>query len=859
MLGVVDEKRQELEEDIQSLKLKVSMLEAEKYKKMNTLNKKALEGDQLTTEEKDMLKKEVDLVETLRNELQKEPIKESRSRRLEQKRVDRHSLSLTFRRKKGVISFTSMTTKTAGESVSIGEANSGKSGAQEIKEILQKAKEENLSKEDLIDKVSACINRIYQEFRPFQLTALKSVDEDVIVQQKSNTRFSVYNQVLPHFDEVTVDEEVNRLGEKMVLGYDDLVMRVCDSVAVVASVLVDTVSFASLAVARPEIEQYITQFQTAIEALKVKIIGLMTIVKELIETYVKCCECVDDDFKKYLENYNFGVSVLQKIDLEPVVNSFIVEAAKGEGQQLRVGFIEKDFYESGESLSSVVSRLIMVIGNVVRNRISKMEDVTKKKKKDKADEDNPFVLPSKDIVKLEFNEVTSVCYSFLESLKVYVGKVYTAREVRNISENSTTRLKEEPCDFWQEIRSKEAPKTNGDPPETKLAAGSLNRIIETLTSPLFNDTLYRRAFMFSFPVFTTAKKVIDTLFTRFMVPLGDKPSDEEKKTAMVIKSRVIVALKYFCDDALDECNQSLLEYMKDFLNRPEHGESYQKSLKSLTQTIDKRLYERNQMISNYFIPPVDLFFTQDMCSPTLFFTRMDDYEIAKQLTMVDSAIYRAVRSTELIGLSFDKMKHRAPNVCKMLSRLDAISHWIGTTILMFYDVDMRAKILNKFVSIADKLYQLQNFQSLAAFYFGFEYPPVSRLGATTALLTPQSTKIIKTISALFCPDNQNYKLYRNLLIEAKGATVPFVAVITKDLTFNLEGNEKFVDSPQGKLIKMEVQERSMKYIDEFLSFQQFNYNFPVVQPIYNYLKNVICQPEDLLYKTSVTVEPRKSK
>ncbi|EDR27667.1 ras guanine nucleotide exchange factor, slime mold, putative [Entamoeba dispar SAW760] len=849
MLGLQEEKLQQMQEEIQSLKLKVSLLQSEKYKKMRSINMKALAGDEFTDEEKKMLQAEISAIETLRNELQKEPIRESRSRRIEQKRLDRHSLSLTFRKKKNnVISFTA-SSKLSGDSVSI----NGGNGTEAITETLKKAKEKGLNKEEIIDQISNCINKYYQDARPIKVGGvLKNVDEDVIVEQKSNTRFYVHTQLLPRFDEITIDEEVNRLGEEKVKSYDTLVGLVCDSAAVVGSVVIDALSFASLAVARPEIEEYISQFQSAVEAVLEKASTLMEITQKIMELYVSHCECNDENFKKYIETYKATITTLNKIKLEPEINSHVVSAAKGEGQQLRAGFIERDFYESGKGLSAIVSQLIVSIGNVVRNRITKTEDNGKKKKKEKIDEENPFVLNSKDIVKLEVVEVGSITVTLVNSLKIYVGKVYTAREVRKISENETEKLTMGTNDFWNEIESQDKPKVITKKDSKSINAGSLNRIIETLTSPDFSDLFFRRTFFYSFPSFAKAKEVVDLLITRYLVP-----DNIPKEKATLIKRRVVIALKYFCSDALDECNQGLLEYIKSFLNRPEETDQ---QLKSLTATIDKRLYERNQLISNYFIPPVDLFLSQDMCSPALFISKMDDYEIAKQLTMVDFGIYKNVRPTELFDCSFDKMKYRAPNVCKMLARVDEISHWIGTMILMFPDVEMRAKLMNKFISVADKLLTLQNYQALAGFYVGLEaYSPISRLQNTRNLLTQQSVKTMKILESYFgLVNNSNYKNYRSLIKDVKGACVPFIAVVTKDLTFITEGNEPKIKNEDGiSLINFERQEMCLTQIDDFLRFQQFTFNFPIVQPLNGYLQQLTSLPEDLLYRISVILEPRK--
>ena len=81
--------------------------------------------------------------------------------------------------------------------------------------------------------------------------------------------------------------------------------------------------------------------------------------------------------------------------------------------------------------------------------------------------------------------------------------------------------------------------------------------------------------------------------------------------------------------------------------------------------------------------------------------------------------------------------------------------------------------------------------------------------------------------------------------------------MTKDLTFISEGNEPYVEHDGHKLINIERQEMSLLEIQSFLRFQQYEYTFPIIQPIYSYLQQLISLPEDYLYKISMILEPRR--
>lgn len=854
MLSItIDSQNQSLNSEIHALRLKKTMLESEKLKKMKTINQKALESEEIDEEDKKRLQQEMEAVEQLRSELNKEQTKEPRRQKKEEKKEMRHSLNLTFRKKKGTSN--PMATQQIHKSKRVSESENEISSKGIIEYIKEKKEKKEWNKEEIIENLIEKINKLHTEEITMKTSGIiKNVDEDVIVQQKSNTKFFVQTKLVPKFDEITSDVESDRLGEEKIKKYDEFISKTCEDCAVVASVVIDTLSLASLAVANPEIKEYQNQFQSAAEAILVKINKLIDSVLVLFEKYIEICECSDDKMKNYIDTHKATLQLINKIKLEPEVNESIIKASKGEGQPIKAGFIEGDFYESGEGLSSLVCQLIITVGNIVRNKICKMEEIIKKKKKDKNDDENPFVLTNRDLVKFSFVEFDGVCVSLVQSLKMYVCKVFTAVEVRKTQINQE-KLQMGSCNLWEEIQSGKKKIIYKDG-TTDIKEASLNRIIESLTSLQLPKRDFQTTFFFSFPSFTKAKEIIDALITRYNIPEGVEASQ-----AGLIKKRVVVTLNYFCKLASDECNENLLNYILQFINNNQ-DDSQLKSIKSM---IDKRLEERNKLISNYFIPPVDLLLPQDMCSPALFISKMDDLEIAKQLTMVDYTIYKNVRETELFDCAFDKMKYRAPNVCKMLSRVDELSHWIGSMILCFADVEMRARMMNKLISVAEQLLHLQNFHALAGFYVGLEgYSPISRLNQTKALLTPQSIKTMKVLDSYYNLSNSNYKAYRNYIKNAKIPCVPFIAVVTKDLTFTTDGNETFIKHDEDKYINFEKQEMIYSQIEEFLRFrkddaQESTYKFPIVQPLYNYLKQLNSLPEELLYKISIAVEPRVKK
>ncbi|XP_016061984.1 PREDICTED: RAS guanyl-releasing protein 4 isoform X4 [Miniopterus natalensis] len=92
----------------------------------------------------------------------------------------------------------------------------------------------------------------------------------------------------------------------------------------------------------------------------------------------------------------------------------------------------------------------------------------------------------------------------------------------------------------------------------------------------------------------------------------------------------------------------------------------------------------------------------------------------------------------------------------------------------------RAQVLDKFIRVAQKLHQLQNFNTLMAVTGGLCHSAISRLKDSHAHLSPDSTKALLELTELLSAHN-NYACYRRTWAGCTGFRLPVLGVHLKDL------------------------------------------------------------------------------
>merc|ERR1712000_305334 len=100
-----------------------------------------------------------------------------------------------------------------------------------------------------------------------------------------------------------------------------------------------------------------------------------------------------------------------------------------------------------------------------------------------------------------------------------------------------------------------------------------------------------------------------------------------------------------------------------------------------------------------------------------------------------------------------------------------------------------------------------------------------------------------------------YRTYRHALKKMKPPVIPFLGVFTKDIYLLHEHNSTFNDDGNVNFEKFSL---LVKIIRNLISYQKVPYDFEVDLAAQHYLEDLDQgMDEDLLFETSIKIEPRK--
>ncbi|EKG21694.1 Ras-like guanine nucleotide exchange factor [Macrophomina phaseolina MS6] len=174
--------------------------------------------------------------------------------------------------------------------------------------------------------------------------------------------------------------------------------------------------------------------------------------------------------------------------------------------------------------------------------------------------------------------------------------------------------------------------------------------------------------------------------------------------------------------------------------------------------------------------------------------------IARELTRMDWIMFQSIRPRDLVrhvSLSAaDKKKCKSlENVDRMIEHFNHLAYWVTNFILLRDKPKHRAMMLEKFMKVARKLRELNNYNSLGAILAGLNGTAIHRLSATRDLISPTIAKDFMKLEILMGTQKSHFA-YRLAWENSSGERIPYLPLHRRDLVSAAEGNSTFVNDPQ---------------------------------------------------------------
>ncbi|KAF3934768.1 hypothetical protein ABW20_dc0108280 [Dactylellina cionopaga] len=166
----------------------------------------------------------------------------------------------------------------------------------------------------------------------------------------------------------------------------------------------------------------------------------------------------------------------------------------------------------------------------------------------------------------------------------------------------------------------------------------------------------------------------------------------------------------------------------------------------------------------------------------------DPLEIARQLTIIDQKIFCQIAPHELLGKEWSK-KHesRAVNVLAMTKLSTQMALWIAFTILNDPDPKKRAAVIKHWIKIADKLFEMANFNTMMAIICALNNSTIVRLKKTWELVSPKTKAALEKLRSVVDP-SRNYVELRTRTRNQQTPCLPFLGTYLTDMVFFDDGN-----------------------------------------------------------------------
>ncbi|KAJ4857567.1 rasGEF domain-containing protein [Trichoderma breve] len=185
------------------------------------------------------------------------------------------------------------------------------------------------------------------------------------------------------------------------------------------------------------------------------------------------------------------------------------------------------------------------------------------------------------------------------------------------------------------------------------------------------------------------------------------------------------------------------------------------------------------------------------------FIEIKDDDIADELTRIDWIMFSSIRIRDFVRhvslpASQKESCKSLNNVNRMINHFNHVAKWVANMILLRDKAKHRALVLEKFMNIALKLRQLNNYNGLAAVLAGINGTAIHRLAQTKALVSPETHKKFARLVILMGTQKSHFA-YRLAWENSPLPRIPFMPLHRRDLVSAEEGSKTFV-GPNGDRI-----------------------------------------------------------
>uniref|UniRef100_A0A5S6QYQ6 Ras-GEF domain-containing protein n=1 Tax=Trichuris muris TaxID=70415 RepID=A0A5S6QYQ6_TRIMR len=374
-----------------------------------------------------------------------------------------------------------------------------------------------------------------------------------------------------------------------------------------------------------------------------------------------------------------------------------------------------------------------------------------------------------------------------------------------------------------------------------VRGATLTKLIERLTYHIYPDTKFVRTFLTTFRSFCTQSELLNLLIERFDIPdplegtggsslasspvgttmtpisfslvdsldsscrlvdndslLRESVKRLRKEYIRPVRISVLKVIKQWIDRHWYDFDQDpdLLLNLEQFLKRIEDVHTMSKCSRSLQKFIDRKKQTRPEPKELQFSadpPPLECYLA--VLPEEYDLMTLHPIEIARQITLLEFDLYRAVKPIELVGAAWTKKDKdkRSPQLLKLIQHSTKFTYWLEKCVVECGNINERVAVMNRILEIMCIFQELNNFTGLIEIYGVLESSAIHRLYHTWERLDQKLLRVFEEVKQVL--SDAHHKLIRERLRSINPPCVPFFGMYLTNIIFLEEGNPIFLKMP----------------------------------------------------------------
>uniref|UniRef100_A0A8C8EK44 Son of sevenless homolog 2 (Drosophila) n=1 Tax=Oncorhynchus tshawytscha TaxID=74940 RepID=A0A8C8EK44_ONCTS len=413
-----------------------------------------------------------------------------------------------------------------------------------------------------------------------------------------------------------------------------------------------------------------------------------------------------------------------------------------------------------------------------------------------------------------------------------------------------------------------------------IKAGTVVKLIERLTYHMYADPNFVRTFLTTYRSFCKPHELLGLLIDRIEIP-EPEPTEADKQALWNGDQPMAAELQRFRREyvqpvqlrVLNVFRQWVEHHFYDFENDPElrgrleeyiSSKSMRKWVESINKIIKRKMQTQSNGVSHNITfesppPPIEWHISRLGQTDTFDLMTLHPIEIARQLTLLESELYRAVRPSELVGSVWTKedKENNSPNLLRMIRHTTNLTLWFEKCIVEAENLDERVAVFTRVIEILQVFQELNNFNGVLEVVSAINSVPVYRLDHTFEAVPERKKRILEEAVEL---SQDHFKKYLAKLKSINPPCVPFFGIYLTNILKTEEGNPDFLKRHGKELINFSKTRQSRNLISST------SVSLKVQQDIKRFFENLnpmgsLGEKEfsDYLFNKSQEIEPRNCK